>query len=299
MKIQTFSVVVGGKKCNASCPYCVSKMTKHTGLDELEIQNEIPNRRNFRKACKFAQMSDVSTVLLTGVGEPLLYPALIKDYLTELQAYEFPFIELQTNGIELFKFTKDKLKVWYNMGLSTICISIAHYDPYKNKKIFGKNWQDLGWNIRYLHELGFAVRLSCVMCKNYIDSPEELKALINYCKEYEVEQLTARPVTNNIDISNGWGSISESQQKVYNWAQAHQITECDNMVIQNSITNDPKTTKLLELMHGAAVYDYDGQNISLNTCLTRSDTPNEVRQLIYSNDGHLRYDWEKKGAILI
>lgn len=30
MKIQIFSIVVGGKKCNASCPYCVSKMTEQS-----------------------------------------------------------------------------------------------------------------------------------------------------------------------------------------------------------------------------------------------------------------------------
>lgn len=48
MKIQTFSIVVGGSKCNAKCPYCVSKLTGKEGLCE-EI-----NLRNLHKACKFA-----------------------------------------------------------------------------------------------------------------------------------------------------------------------------------------------------------------------------------------------------
>ena len=50
MKIQTFSIVVGGKKCNAKCPYCVSKMTGDEGLcgDGGKL-----NRRNLRKACEF------------------------------------------------------------------------------------------------------------------------------------------------------------------------------------------------------------------------------------------------------
>ena len=45
MKIQTFSVVVGGKKCNANCPYCISKMTgQSNGCTDKE---ERINERNF------------------------------------------------------------------------------------------------------------------------------------------------------------------------------------------------------------------------------------------------------------
>ncbi|KKK54494.1 hypothetical protein LCGC14_3084160, partial [marine sediment metagenome] len=66
MKIQTFSIVVGGKKCNANCPYCVSKMTGET--EGCTDRIEDINVRNFHKACQFAKMSGVNTVLLTGKG---------------------------------------------------------------------------------------------------------------------------------------------------------------------------------------------------------------------------------------
>jgi hypothetical protein len=56
---------------------------------------------------------------------------------------------------------------------------------------------------------------------------------------------------------------------------------------------------LLELAHGAKVYDYQGQNISLNSCLTNSSNPDDIRQLIFSSDGHLRNSWTKDGAIIL
>ncbi len=70
MKISTFTIVVGSAACNAACPYCVSKMTgKELGMKEPKV-----NWRNFDKACRLAQVNQVSTVLLTGKGEPTLFP---------------------------------------------------------------------------------------------------------------------------------------------------------------------------------------------------------------------------------
>jgi hypothetical protein len=52
-------------------------------------------------------------------------------------------------------------------------------------------------------------------------------------------------------------------------------------------------------MHGAIVYDYRGQNVCLTDALTIEPETDKIRQLIFFPDGHLRYDWQYKGAILI
>lgn len=54
-------------------------------------------------------------------------------------------------------------------------------------------------------------------------------------------------------------------------------------------------TRLLDLAHGAAVYDVGGQNVCLADCLTHSADPDDMRQLIYNPDGRLTY----KGAVLL
>ena len=44
MKIQTFSVVVGGSACNAKCPYCVSKETKRMHNNEITLRVGFENK---------------------------------------------------------------------------------------------------------------------------------------------------------------------------------------------------------------------------------------------------------------
>jgi len=290
MKIQTFSVVVGGKKCNAHCPYCVSKMT---GQDNC---TDNINERNFHKACQFAKMSGVSTVLLTGKGEPTLYTEHISRYLELIKLYNFPFVELQTNGIELHNGRRN-LVDWYEQGLTTVSFSCVHWNTDKNREIFGKDFVSLEDNIKLLHHFGFSVRLSCVMVKDYINSIGDVVYFIEKCKEWGVEQFTIRPVSDDIKINDSDVSNNTTKYKIYQWIEDNIVPYKNQERIENYF--DDKATLLLELAHGAKVYDYDGQNISINTCLTHSPNPDEVRQLIYFPDGHLRYSWVYPGAIIM
>ncbi|KKK85560.1 hypothetical protein LCGC14_2772060, partial [marine sediment metagenome] len=77
MKTHTFSIVVGTNACNANCPFCVSKMT-----GPVPVSKHI-NWSRFTTACRIVgQARDgLVTVLLTGKGEPMLYPEQITNYL--------------------------------------------------------------------------------------------------------------------------------------------------------------------------------------------------------------------------
>jgi molybdenum cofactor biosynthesis enzyme MoaA len=294
MKIQTFSIVVGGNKCNATCPYCVSKMTGETTCsDKLE---EV-NFRNFEKACQFAKMSGVSTVLLTGKGEPLLYLKHITNYLQVMYSYNFPFIELQTNGIDLPKISKQLFKQWYNLGLTTISLSCAHWTGDKNRAVFGKRYNDLKYYIDLIHAQEFSVRVSCVMLDDMIDDVARVKYFAKRCKEWGVEQFTIRPVCNDVTITAEDRDNNSTKYKIYKWIEKHKLSRDRTEEIEKYFENE--ATLLLELVHGAKVYDYKGQNISINTCLTSSTDPDNTRQLIFSPDGHLRYSWSYRGAILL
>jgi len=57
-------------------------------------------------------------------------------------------------------------------------------------------------------------------------------------------------------------------------------------------------TKLLDLAHGAEVFDIDGQNFCLSSCLTHKVEQDQQRQLIYFPDAKLRYSWVYEGAII-
>lgn len=291
MNIQTFSIISGTAACDAHCPYCVSKMTgiKDLGFKELKI-----NWRNFDKACRLAQVSQVPTVIITGKGEPLLYPDQLTDYLIHLKKYNFPLVELQTNGLLLddnFVRYRKYLKEWQRLGLGLIAISIAHYDPLKNKEIFTPSkdhYINLKRLIKRLHHLGFSVRLSCTLLKGYIDNPKEVFKLIKFIQGLGVEQLSLRPVTRPLVTENF---------KVYQWTSKHILTKRQISKIKKFL--EEKANRLVTFGHGSILYDLNGQNVCLTNALTIQPETSDIRQLIFFPDGHLRFDWQFKGAVLL
>lgn len=291
MRIQTFSIVAGSKACNARCPFCVSKMTVRFGVGMKEPKI---NWRNFRKACQLAKACGVTTAMITGKGEPTLYPGQITRFLRELKRFEFPFAELQTNGIALASRTgawPKRLKSWYDLGLTTVAVSVAHHDPRKNREIYlphRRSYIDLPRLIGSLHRTGLSVRLAGVMARGYIDDVASLKDLIAFAKKHAVEQMTVRPVNR---------PKSSRSQRTRDWASKHCLSVRSLKRIEAYLERNG--TRLMTLMHGAIVYDVGGQNVCLTDSLSTHPSAEDIRQLIFFPDGHLRYDWQHAGAILI
>ncbi len=284
--VQTYTVVAGSLACNARCPYCIAKMTPTQG-----VEKKLPevNWRNHDKGARIALGHGALTALITSKGEATLYPEQLTRFVQHL--HEFPQIELQTNGIKLMEESFDKhLNEWYTFGMTTIAVSIAHYDSKKNKSIYqphNDNLLDLAKITNKLHDKGFSARLSCIMIRDYIDSIEELCNIIEFAKDNKVEQLTVTPARKP--------GKSESKE-VADYVEAHMLPEKTICSMKNFLNSNG--TKLRKLVHGAIVYDYKGQNICLNDCLTIDPEDKSIRQLIFFPDGHVRYDWQHPGAIL-
>lgn len=290
MRIQTFSIVSGSPACNARCPFCVSRMTPSydDDLHEPEV-----HWRNFEIACRFAKDNKVSTVLLTGKGEPTLFPGQLGRYLERLQPHGFPFVELQTNGIALA--TKEKvqraLPEWYEHGLTLVALSVVHWEAERNRPIYqphAAEHYDLARLVGRLHEAGLSVRLSCVMLAGYVDDVASLEQLADFCRREGVEQLTVR----SVDLPE-----QSADAEAAAWVEAHQPPPGAIDALREHL--DAEGTRLLELVHGAVVYDLRGQNVCLGNCLTIDPKDERIRQLIFFPDGHLRYDWQYPGAILL
>jgi len=286
MKIETLSVVVGTNACNAHCPYCVSKMTMTMNTSK-EASKQI-DERNFSKACRLAQQNGVSTALVTGKGEPTLYMGTVVDMVEKLDQY-FPLIELQTNGYLLHSNSFEMLELLRKRGLTTVIISIVHYDSKKNNEIYQFPQPCfLELLIQQIHEAGLSVRLSCVMLKGYIDSIDEVGNLLQFAKNNKIEQLTIR----SVEVPE----VSKNE-KIYEWTKVHKIEQHTFDLISQHY--DVNSKLLMNLGHGAKVYDHQGQNLCISNCLTLDSNPENIRQLIYFPDGHLYYDWVYPGAILI
>lgn len=302
MKIQTLSIVVGTRACNAGCPFCVSRMT---GFDEIPKRGAIYHP-NFAKACRLAQLAGTTTVLMTGKGEPTLYPYEITEYLDALAQWNFPMIELQTNALDIGwlawegvsrdsrKLTRETLVGWRARGLNTIAISTVSEQSEHNTEVYlcqsrYKDYPDLPTTMRFLHDLGFTVRICVMLQKKAVDTPMRVQELIAYWKKYNADQLTIRPIrkpvvknndhdTTKFVIDRGLDEDEISAIRV--WVETH-------------------GTRLMSLMHGAVIYDIEGINCCLSDCLTLDGCDSDVRTLIFYSDGRLTYDWQYPGAIIL
>jgi len=294
MKVQTFSIVIGDRKCDAHCPFCVSKMT---GFCELP-GNDLINEANFQKAARLAQIGGTTTVLMTGKGEPTFYMDQITRFLKLLQPFNFPFIELQTNGLKLGRLATQgtegthelaTIMQWRKLGLNTIALSVVDVDHDHNAAIYNKDYPDLANTIRFLHKLGFSVRLCVMMLTGMVDSPESVARVVDFCRTNEVEQLTIRPIRRTAKRT--------SNEKVSDFVADNGLEEKSINEIREWVRQ--RGTLLFSLMHGAEVFDIDGQNLCVSDCLTVEKTGDDIRTLIFYVDGRLTYDWQYPGAILL
>lgn len=291
MKFKMFSVIVGTECCIASCPFCVSGVKPNKeNLKERNI-----NWRNLKIAGNLANRSGIDTVMLTSRGEPTLFPEQITEYLKHLKEFQFPFVELQSNCIPI-SLNKEKyekyLKEWYEDGLTTITISVVSNRPEINKKIYMPNsdeYIDLPDLIKYLHSFGFSLRLTCVCCKDMMDTIDKVEEFINFAKENKVEQVTLRPVNDEF-----------RRKSAEEWIKENKLTDEQKLKIKEFL--EKKGTKLLELERIGTIYDVNGQNVCLSLPLnknTRDTNPENARNLIFFQDGHIRYEWEMEGGILL
>lgn len=302
MKIQTFSILTGSEACNARCPFCVSKMTPPLGMT---LKQPEVNWRNFHIAARLAEKAGATTAMFTGKGEPCLFPGMISDYLRELDKLgnPFPLLELQTNGIPIMEkpeefWTMEKrgvpfLDEWHMRGLTTIALSVVHWEPEKNRQIYlpyKKEYIDLPRLIDVLHERKFTVRIVNVMIQGFVDDIAPMLKMVEFARANKVEQLTFMPV-------NYPDTEAKAHPEVYEWTKANFIPP-DTVAYMKQYL-DSEAEPLLQLAHGAMVYDLDGQNICLNNCLHVDPNAQEMRNLIFHPDGHLRYYWQYPGAVLL
>lgn len=92
MEIQSLSVVIPTKTCINNCPFCVSKM--HDKYSNLPIFDE----SNIKKRLKYAQINNVTSLILTGTGEPLQNKTYLKSILQVLKELNHPFPNVENSN---------------------------------------------------------------------------------------------------------------------------------------------------------------------------------------------------------
>ncbi len=283
MQATSLSVNIPGP-CNASCPFCISKLTGKYGqkfdLDALES-----------KAFRYASCHGVDTVLITGKGEPTLRNDLV--ILVIHRAYQdgFPIIELQTNGYKLWQ-DLTMLETYKAHHLTTLSISIADFSPIINNEIIHLpshyNYLEV---IQKANELGFLCRVSLNMTNSL--TVDKIKDGAQQLKAIGVHQLTLR----ELGIPNHYDKNDIKQVEVVNWIQKNSINDQELQKIIQEVENDDKILRTIS--YGPSVYDYQGLSAVVASCMTDNKNPEEIRSLIFQPNGHLYHSWNFEGSIIL
>jgi len=249
------------------------------------------NERRFDVACRLADRAGVTTAMITGKGEPTLYPERLMTY-AQLLSDRFPLVELQTNGIRLHDLDEVTMQVLAH-NLTTVAISVTHWEDDKNQMIYtpGRKYPPLVDLIHNLHDRGLSIRLNCIMTKGLVDGLDnDVNGMIQFCRDNAVEQLTLMPVSM---------PSCHKTSRIREWVEYQQLPKGRIDALRERL--ECTGTILMTLAHGAVVFDIDGQNVCLSNCLQPQNINDKslIRNLIYYPDGHLRYDWDHAGAILL
>jgi len=250
--------------CGKNCPYCISKMTWNP------TPNEVLFTRNLPKALEMARLASVSSVLITSKGEPLNNLNKVQECAKYFRT--FP-LEIQTNGLLSCACT---VKSLYLHGFNTLAISI---DKYKAIDTLADIYNEA-------NKFGMNIRLTIVLTDMWNVDPNDFFVKI---KNYGIKQITFRKATipsNSLDITTS------------NWIQNN--TTKDHSYFLDYFRRDFTPKHLVrELAFGSSVYDLGGISFSIiDYCIQEHNNTEDIRSLIYHQDGHLYTSWDKQGSII-
>jgi MoaA/NifB/PqqE/SkfB family radical SAM enzyme len=281
-------------------------VSQQTGFeDAAHGRNRRINFLNLETVCRMCGTGRTPSLLMTGKGEPTLFPNEVTAYLQFFEKRPFAPRELQTNGLLIGRLaergssgagdliTKAMLERWRHLGLNTIALSVVSVHDEANARIYHPQYPPLTGTIALLRGLGFTVRLCVMMMRGEkcVTNINELDEVVDFCRPNAVGQLTARPIMA---------------------AYASEGNAAAEFVRQNGLPDDAadqlcrevgsRAHVLYHLAHGATVYDYNGQNVCLSNCLTSDaerSAPGEFRSLIFFSNGLVTTSWDHARAAAI
>jgi len=279
MRAQNLTISVPGNKCNKNCPYCVSKITGSVNYNEKLFT------RNISKVINYAKTAQVNSVLFTSKGEPTLNFCSLLNLIDRFK--DFP-TELQTNGLMGLENVHSFINDLYAVELNILALSFD-------------NWSDFDYFnklTRVANDAGIIVRATLNITnslKNYILKDDAslvdgaLNCMIYLCKKNYISQLSFRKITipNNCKRTAQVKWIEENvDQNLYD-------------IIKNEVLTHKNAKRIRELPFGTSIYDIDGISVAtFDYCIQDSHNIDDIRSLIYLEDGHLYTAWNSKASIL-
>ena len=274
MRAQNLAISIPKTKdCDKNCPYCVSKMTGFLkpNLDLFW--------KNIGKAKTLAKHSNITSVLITGKGEPMQEPDLVRSVLYIFR--EFP-TELQTNGKYLHK-NPEYVETLSDEGLNVLAISIDQPEEITEYAHLVKRAQAAGMLVRYTINL-----------TNRFES-RSFWHIFTMCKLAGIDQLSLREVTIPTDAID-----TKESKAAQEWINKHVNTNFVKTIKVGMKLNLEESGRfLMSLPYGAKLYDLEGISVTwFDYCVQDNNEGDDIRSLIYQEDGHLQTCWNSRASKL-
>jgi len=280
MKAQNLSICVPYNGCDKNCPYCISKMTGYTEGQHGQLMD-----RNVNKVRQLAKACQVSSVLITGKGEPMLSRPYVESM---IQAFrDFP-VELQTNGKLLLQDVKGHgivLNSLQERGLDTLALSVDCFaDIAAHKPLFSAA-QDLGLTNRITVNL-----LDTTLQHSFAD-------YVSACKHNNIQQLSFRSITvpNYVQFE-----VGSKAALTVDWINKNVDKNSEALflnLMRDSLSSKGKV--LRQLPYGATLFDYEGLSVTyFDYCIQDKSGEDDIRSLIFMDDGHVYTNWASTASRL-
>jgi MoaA/NifB/PqqE/SkfB family radical SAM enzyme len=232
--------------------------------------------RNIDKIRNVARAAEVTSILFTGKGEPILAWEELLALGREFAGWP---LELQTNGIVLSKDEGSMLESLYATGFDVIAVSMDGDEQFERYAPLFARISDTGMTLR------ITVNITNIL------TPRSFDDLLEYCREHAVHQLTIRKIVVPENPGDG---------KTARWIEEHGTPEVYDDLIQQGVASAKERGKLIRsLAHGVLVYDIDGVSFSFSDyCIQERNEGDNIRSLVFLEDGHLYTSWNSRASIL-
>jgi molybdenum cofactor biosynthesis enzyme MoaA len=179
--------------CQAKCAFCFSKSSASADQDKGRLSPTY-----IKRILQAAKARGAQRAVITGGGEPTLYPRAELLELIRLAAEQFPEkVVLITNGYLLTEMSASErftfLEELQSAGLTTLSISHHHHDPEVNRQVM-----NLDIDIARIADCfrqqpkrfpTLALRLICVLQKGGVENAASIDAYLNWAASLQIREV--------------------------------------------------------------------------------------------------------------
>jgi molybdenum cofactor biosynthesis enzyme MoaA len=185
--------IMVNRECNARCGFCIQEATfkPETASDEKFLAG-------VQKHVEDYVALDGRKVIITG-GEPTLRPNRVEAILDILAPYSLDLVVMYTNGSQLLRQFRGKTiaQMLKEKGLDYVNHSVHHYDPAKNKAIFGiQNLLDASAIAKHLREIGLPLRYCATLQKGGLETADDILQYLAFASSNKAQDVYLRELFN-------------------------------------------------------------------------------------------------------